>query len=79
MYFLPSSGNGIGIGVANPNAACLVELNSGTQGFRIMRMTATQASAITAVDGLMLYATTTDATFTSVGFWGYEAGAWVKL
>jgi hypothetical protein len=42
-------------------------------------MTAAQATAITAVDGLILYATDTDATFTSVGHWVYENGAWVKM
>jgi hypothetical protein len=42
-------------------------------------ISATQAGTITASDGQMVYVNSTDATFTSVGFWGYEAGAWVKL
>ena len=42
-------------------------------------MTATQASAITPVAGLMLYVTNTNGTFTSIGFWGYENATWVKL
>lgn len=43
-------------------------------------MTATQGSAIASpANGLMIYVTDTDETFTSVGFWGREAGAWVKL
>lgn len=41
------------------------------------------AAAITALgsvlDGAVVYVTSTDATFTSVGFWGRENGAWVKL
>jgi hypothetical protein len=41
--------------------------------------TATQASALTASDGMFIYVSSTNGTFTSVGFWGYENGAWVKL
>lgn len=41
--------------------------------------TAAQASGITASDGMITYVNSTDATFTTVGFWGYENGAWVKL
>lgn len=33
----------------------------------------------TAGDGAIVYILATDATFTSVGFWGYENGSWVKL
>jgi len=69
----------LSVGISTPNAASLLELDSTTRGFRLMRMTATQASAITAVDGLMLYVTDTNGTFTSIGFWGYENGSWVKL
>ena len=42
-------------------------------------MTATQASALTAEDGQIVYVSTTDATFVSIGFWGRENGVWVKL
>ncbi len=69
----------IGIGTLTPNAAARLEISSTTGGFLTARMTATQASAITPVDGLSLYVTDTNGTFTSVGFWGYEAGAWIKL
>jgi len=68
-----------GLGTATPEVSAKVDITSTTQGFLPPRMTAAQASAITSVNGLMLYVTDTDATFTSVGFWGYEAGAWVKL
>lgn len=48
--------------------------------FVLPRMTAATASAIASPEnGGMVYVTDTDATFTSVGFWGYENGAWVKL
>ena len=50
-----------------------------TNAFTPPVMTSTQASAITASNGMMLYVTDTNATFTSVGFWGYENGSWVKL
>ena len=65
--------------LTNINSVAVLELDSTTKGLLLPRMTAAQASAITAVDGLVLYVTSTDATFTSVGFWGYENGAWVKL
>ncbi len=46
---------------------------------QVGRHTATEASALTASDADIIYVTSTDATFTSVGFWGYENSAWVKL
>jgi len=66
---------------SSPTASSVaaIVINSTTKGFLISRMTATQASAITAVNGLMLYVTDTNGTFTSVGFWGYENAAWIKL
>jgi len=42
-------------------------------------ITAAKASGITAADGQMIYVNSTDATFTSVGFWGRENGVWIKL
>ncbi|MBC3756851.1 hypothetical protein H7U19_00440 [Hyunsoonleella sp. SJ7] len=47
--------------------------------FKSGRFTAAQASALTAVNGDFIYVTSTNATFTTIGFWGYEGGAWVKL
>lgn len=50
-----------------------------TTGTIVMpRMTATQAITITPEDGMMLYVTDTDATFTHVGFWSYENTTWVS-
>jgi hypothetical protein len=37
------------------------------------------AAGVTPANGDIVYASDTDATFTSVGFWGYVAGAWGKL
>ncbi|MEM1216017.1 MAG: hypothetical protein AAGJ82_10050, partial [Bacteroidota bacterium] len=56
-----------------------LQVNSTTDGFTLPRMTATQASALTASNGMMIYVTSTDATFTAKGFWGFEEGFWVKL
>lgn len=68
----------VGIGGA-PDSVAILTLNSTTKGFLPPRMTAAQASAITAVDGLILYVTDTDVTFTSIGIWAYENAAWAKL
>jgi len=37
-----------------------------------------EASALTPSNGYFIYVTDTNLTFTSVGFWGYESGSWVK-
>ncbi|MHA1794669.1 MAG: hypothetical protein ACTSUK_01030, partial [Promethearchaeota archaeon] len=55
------------------------EFISTTDAITIPRMTAVQATAITAVNGMMLYVTTTNGTFATTGFWKYENGAWATL
>lgn len=68
------------VGGTSVDASAVLDVSSTTKGLLIPRMTATQGSAIASpANGLMIYVTDTDATFTSVGFWGREAGAWVKL
>lgn len=52
---------------------------AGDGSIKLRSITAAAASAITAADGMIVYVSDTDATFTSVGFWGREGGAWVKL
>lgn len=42
-----------------------------------VNLSATDASALTPVNGMFIYVTSTNGTFTTVGFWGYENGAWV--
>jgi len=42
-------------------------------------MSASDASGLTASNGYIVYVNSTNVTFTSVGFWGYQNGAWVKL
>lgn len=55
-------------------------LNSNNQGFLPPRMTATQASAISSpAEGLMVYVTDTNVTFTVKGWWGYDGATWQKL
>ncbi len=61
-----------------PSAA--LDIQSTTGGLKLPTMTATQGSAISSpADGLMIYVTSTDATFTSIGFWGRLSGVWVAL
>jgi len=70
----------IGINVETPDASAALEVKSTTAGVLMPRMTATEASAIISpADGLIIYATDTNGTFTSIGFWGRENGAWIKL
>lgn len=69
----------LGVGTGYPASDALLQVNSTVKGFRPPVMTAAQASLITAANGLMLYVTTVDLTFTSVGFWGFENGSWTKL
>lgn len=45
----------------------------------IFPTTSARAITITAADGMIIYVNDTNGTFTSVGFWGRENGAWVKL
>lgn len=72
--------NGTTSDITATEASAALEVRSTTGGVLLPRMTATQGSAIASpADGLMIYVTDTNATFTSVGFWGRENGAWVKL
>lgn len=74
-----TSTNDVGIG-ASPSASAKLEVSSTTQGFLPPRMTATQASAIsTPAQGLLLFVSDTNGTFTSVGWWGYNGSTWEKL
>lgn len=47
--------------------------------WQIPVITAAAASAITPANGMVVCVSDTDGTFTSVGFWGYNGGAWNKL
>jgi hypothetical protein len=74
-----NTGKSFGMGTTSPSASAALDITSTTKGVLLPRMTATQASAITGVNGLVLYVTDTNGTFTSVGVWAYENGTWVKL
>lgn len=67
----------INSGTVEENAQAGLNVVSGT--FMLPRYTATDASALTVTDATLIYVTTTNGTFTSVGFWGVQAGVWVKL
>lgn len=69
------------IGTGSPvNASAVLEAVSTTKGFLPPRMTATQGSAISSpTEGLMIYVTDTNGTFTTKGWWGYDGAAWQKL
>jgi hypothetical protein len=55
-------------------------LTIGQSGYVKFRpMTVTEAGAIATAEGLMLFVSNTDATFTSVGLWIYQNGAWKAL
>lgn len=70
----------VGIGTTSPVASAKLEVSSTTKGFLPPRMTATQASAIsTPAQGLLLFVSDTNGTFTSVGWWGYNGSTWEKL
>jgi hypothetical protein len=67
-------------GNSTPAASAVVEMVSTTAGFLPPRMTSTQASAISSpAEGLLVYVTDTNGTFTSKGWWGYNGSAWEKL
>jgi hypothetical protein len=70
----------VGIGTTTPVASAKLEVSSTTSGFLPPRMTATQASAISSpAQGLLLFVSDTNGTFTSVGWWGYNGATWEKL
>jgi len=80
LLTLYGTNNNVGIGTTTPVASAKLEISSTTMGFLPPRMTATQASAIsTPAQGLLLFVTDTNGTFTSVGWWGYNGATWEKL
>lgn len=88
MYFLTSNTTrmlldntgSLSIGTAAPNASSALDIQSTTKGFLPPRMTTTQASAIASpAEGLMIYVTNTNGTFTVKGWYGYNGAAWERL
>jgi hypothetical protein len=68
----------INTGVMEDDSNAVLNVNGGT--FIVPRYTAVNADALVGVvDGTLIYVTTTNVTFTSVGFWGMENTTWTKL
>lgn len=68
------------IGNTTDYASAQLAVNSTSKGFLPPRMTATQASAIASLEeGLLVYVTDTNGTFTAKGWWGYDGSSWQKL
>jgi hypothetical protein len=65
-------------GVLNTATVEMLTLNA-NGSIQLRPITATEASAITAADGMILYSNSTNGTFTSIGFWMRENGVWVKM
>ena len=64
------SDGSIGIGTATPAASALIDMTSTTQAFLPPRMTTTQRDALTAVDGMIIYNSTTGAlNYRKAGVW----------
>ena len=66
------------IGATTANTGSFTTL-SASGVFKAGQFTAVEASALTPANGDFIYVTTTNTTFTSVGFWGYENNTWNKL
>jgi hypothetical protein len=77
--FAATTGNLL-LGTTTDAASSILTLSSTSKGFLPTRMTATQASAIASpAEGLLLYVTDTNGTFTAKGWWGWSGAAWEKL
>lgn len=68
----------VGVSTVNVVSAAL-QIDSTTQGFLPPRMTATQASALTPAEGLLIYVTNTNGTFATKGWYGYNGATWQQL
>jgi hypothetical protein len=78
-YTLDVNGT-LNVGSSSATASAVAKFESTTQGLLPPRMTATQASAISSpAEGLLVYVTNTNGTFTAKGWWGYNGAAWEKL
>lgn len=65
-------------GINSGTSATMVKF--GAQGYMLLTpITAAAASAITPAEGMIVFVSDTDATFLTVGFWGYQGGTWIKM
>lgn len=73
--------------IKNANSPIKISADGSTEHLKInpdgsialSTMTATAASALTPVEGMIVFVNNTNGTFTSIGLWDYENGAWHKL
>jgi len=72
LTILPNTGN-VGIGTISPATSAKLEISSTTGALLLSRMTTTQRDALTAVNGMLIYNTTT------TRLEAYENGAWVDI
>lgn len=63
----------VGIGTTSPNTGAVLDLTSTTGALLVPRMTTTQKNALSAVNGMIVYNTTTNK------FEGYQGGGWINL
>lgn len=59
--------------------ATSTKIASKANSFNFNPITATVASALSPSNGDIIYVSSTNATFTTVGFWKREAGSWIKF
>jgi hypothetical protein len=52
---------------------------NGNGSIQLRPITATAASAITPAEGMLIFVSSTDATFLTIGIWSYQNGAWKAL
>ena len=79
-YAIVTNGGNVGFGTTTPNSQSMLQITPSSRAHLLLTpITAATASAITPTNGMIVSVSDTDATFTSVGFWGYEGGAWTKL
>ncbi len=71
--FTTNYGGGVGLGVTTPAASAALEVASTTGAVLMPRMTTTQRDALTAVNGMIVYNTTTNQ------MEGYINGAWTSM
>ena len=75
LKFSANTGQSGGFAAFTPNYVLTIKP---TTCINLTPITATAASAITAAEGDLLFVSDTNGTFTSIGLWCYENGAWSK-
>lgn len=79
VFYMNAGTDNVGIGTNTPSTSSIIEFSSTSKGVRYTPMTASEASAITPVEGLVVFTSDTDSTFLSIGLHCYENGNWNKL